>query len=313
MNSSIHSQSWGKYNITDENRQPFREITHTSHIEPALEIIRKQHINSSRVHSIEPLKERQSSVIWLSPNDWGGVGSRYGTVSFLFDFKTLIEGKNLYFVGILPHKITACRILVTHKDYSDIYSTYNPSQDKGPWVYEKSTDTHFFNKFICLEFMLESEENTLPLNKLTSFCFIDHNSNFCSEHSENPEKCDEFKKRASYGCAKLIAKSISQKIDISPIKNLIKAPIFTMDNAVSEIIVKVTDRSKIIYTKKINPTDKLSFPLANAILQAYAEDNIKCAQAISSLFHDESHLISFITRIIVEYFAYSPGHQFSID
>jgi len=102
-----------------------------------------------------------------------------------FDFGSLVAGKNIYWVESIAYGIAACRILVSRNDWSGSLLEYNPAADGGPWRYDDSDDTHYWNGEKCLEIMYEGN---LRVDACVEADFVKHHAarccvdpNFCSE------------------------------------------------------------------------------------------------------------------------------------
>jgi hypothetical protein len=66
---------------------------HVTHVRHALSILDARTIASRPVYDESRLNTTRIHVVWLSPNTWDGAeGSRYGGVSFGFEWRGLIDG-----------------------------------------------------------------------------------------------------------------------------------------------------------------------------------------------------------------------------
>jgi hypothetical protein len=146
----------------------------------ALSIFDEAGIQPRLVYDESSLNTSRTHVVWLSPNEWGGAGgSRYGNVSFDFDFRSIIRDKRVFWVGAMPYTPTAVRLLVTERDWSNTYLLYDPTVGDGPWWHDTSSDTHWWNGDICVEFILESDV-PLSIDAATSLSFVNHHDVRCN-------------------------------------------------------------------------------------------------------------------------------------
>jgi len=147
-------------NWTEQSCQPLGIIYHVTHIQTAARILSDGRIKSGLVYDRSKLNTERIQVVWLSPNDWlGAGGSRYGNIRLSFDFKSLLRGKNYYWVESVAHNPPAVRFLVSDNDYADILTPYDPEVDKGPWWFDSRNGIHYWNGNFCLEIMLEGDVN----------------------------------------------------------------------------------------------------------------------------------------------------------
>lgn len=155
----------------------FDKVSHVTHIENAISILQRGKILPQLVYDESKLNEDRILVNWLSPNYWTD-GFRYGNVSFNFDFRSLIEGKNLYWVESIKYNTPALRILITAQDRSSDKRLipYDPGFKTGPWWYDTKAEKNYRNSSYTLEFMLEEELN---IEKAKSISFVEHHPNHC--------------------------------------------------------------------------------------------------------------------------------------
>ena len=93
----------------------------------------------------------------MSPNVWIN-GSFYGNIRFRFDWKTIIQGKLIYWVESIKYSPHAPRFLVTARDPNTLgiashIQKYDPSKDDGPL--KTLAGKWYFNQKIALELMVE--------------------------------------------------------------------------------------------------------------------------------------------------------------
>jgi hypothetical protein len=121
-------------NWVEVSCQSLDEVSHVSHIKNALNIVAEGKLKSGLIFDESKLNEERILVNWVSPNDWeGGGGFRYGHIRFTFNWRELIDGMNYFWVESIAYGISACRILVTEKDYSMDLHVYDPTLRNGPW------------------------------------------------------------------------------------------------------------------------------------------------------------------------------------
>ena len=93
-----------------------------------------------------------------------------------FDWDSLVSNKQFYWVESMAYRINAARILVSDKDHSYSLKSYDPTQGDGPWWFDQTTLTHYWNGEITLEIMIERD---LDLTECTAINFVDHHARMC--------------------------------------------------------------------------------------------------------------------------------------
>lgn len=169
---------------TNNNCYPFETISHVTHIENAISILRGGKILPQLVYDHSILNQDRILVNWLSPNFWTP-GFRYGNIRFEFEFQHLVEGKRFYWIeSINEYNPAALRILITNQDRSSDprLRPYNPAIRNGPWWQDLETGTHYRNGDYTLEFMLEDE---LFVNSAKKISVVDHHPVFCCIDAAN--------------------------------------------------------------------------------------------------------------------------------
>ncbi|SKA33023.1 hypothetical protein SAMN04488128_103752 [Chitinophaga eiseniae] len=176
---------WNKYKIgavpngrwQNEDCQSLEKVYHVAHLRNAVRIVEDGKIKQGLIYDKSKLNTSRVLVVWLSPNRWYN-GSRYGNISFEFDFTELVAGKKYYWVEVMkeytPH---ASRILITSEDFDSILTPYDPTQGDGPWFYDTESNSHYWNGKYCLEFMFSRD---LPLDISQDVSFIDHHRTYCN-------------------------------------------------------------------------------------------------------------------------------------
>ena len=270
---------WQKFKVGQPSSKPdwvnsdcqlLDSVFHIAHIPVALEILRVGSLVPRLVYDKSKLNQRRITVTWLSPNYWHQ-GSRYGNVQFKFNWKKLVNGlgKRFYWVeAIDEYNPTACRILITKQDHSnepDLVK-YDPESGDGPWWWNKSDDTHWWNGKYCLEIMAEGE---LPVAKCEAVNFVDHHLHGCCiNHKTCQDKGLDKEKAGSL----FLAAAVSQEMDISSL-NLIVAGTKKLSEyhpicrAWSAIWLKT---KKLQFSGTVTAKMSVAIPLVKAFLGAYS-------------------------------------------
>lgn len=94
---------------------PVEKASDICHVSDAFRMLEDGRIRSNLIWDERKLNNTRTCVSWLSPNHWSD-GSLYGNIEFHFDWRTLIEGKNFFWVEAMPYNPHAFRILITDKD-----------------------------------------------------------------------------------------------------------------------------------------------------------------------------------------------------
>jgi len=195
-----------KSNWTEPTCQPLRTVSHVSHINSALNIFECGKIKAGLVHDKSKLNTERILVNWLSPNDWSGAGGfRYGNIRFNFDWASLLDKMNYYWIESIVYGIKACRILLTENDYLSKFQKYDPTLGDGPWWFDKETGIHYWNSSCCLEIMIEEDLNIADVEKID---FVTHHSKFCNI---SPVSCPDCNLHSSHAGARFIAGLIGRE------------------------------------------------------------------------------------------------------
>ena len=301
---------WRKFRVGKVSESPkwanpecqrLEEIHHVAHIPVAIEILRSGNLNPRLIYDKSKLNRRRITVTWLSPNWWSD-GSRYGNVQFSFDWKKLVGGedKKFYWVEHIDYGVPACRILITKKDYTDDEDLleYDPTLGDGPWWWDKTTDTHYWNGKYCLEIMAESP---LPIAKCTDFNFVKHHPNFCCI---DPAACSYRGLSSERANALFLASAISLEINLSQL-NLIKDAKNTLDyshvlfNGWRSIWSQLKNAH---YRGQITSKTDAAIPLARAILGAFARSNTAESECLTALFKSETEFRASLEALFTHVF-----------
>ena len=207
--SEVSQEDWTPYSVgkrstrknwVNADCQRLSIVSHVTHVGQALEVLRAGCIRPQLIYDKSRLNTKRVLVVWLSPNDWSGAGGfRYGNVAFDLDWATLVENKRLYWIGAMPYKPKACRILLTEKDRDEKLKPYLPGNGDGPWWGDQDQEKHYWNGHYCLEFMLEDE---IPISAVSQMRFVGHHSHRCSISTVN---CPDRGHDGGHGAARLLA------------------------------------------------------------------------------------------------------------
>lgn len=287
---------------TEPNCQPLESIDHITHMESANRALSDGTIKAGLVFDESKLNRDRIRVVWLSPNDWSGAGgSRYGNVKFSFDWKTIILGKKYYWVESIAYRVAAARILVTDSNYDVKLLPYDPSRGDGPWWFDKSDDTHYWNGNHCLEIMYEGD---LSLGKVEKVDFVDHHRNFCNIAGSNCPNCGLKRDMAS---GRFLAQIVARQLDSSQLKWVSDgAPGFVLIQAFSRIKHDFERLSKTVqFNGNIRPVDSAALPISRAILVAYSYDDVEETSALMGLMPSLENTTDLCAKTISEVFGLS--------
>lgn len=185
--------------------RPFETVYHIAHVSDAYRIFEDRRLRATLVRDESKLNKTRSSVTWLSPNTWAN-GSFYGNIRFEFDWKDLIEGKQFYWVEVMPYSPKAFRILVTDEKPALDLELYRPDKDNGPLYHDKKSDTWYWNGELTGEFMFDGD---LRLKKCKTVSFDNHHHRTCKRDGSS---CPDMK-RDRYGAgAALLSQLIAQDV-----------------------------------------------------------------------------------------------------
>ncbi|MCO6043314.1 hypothetical protein NG895_05290 [Aeoliella sp. ICT_H6.2] len=160
----------------DASRVPLKTVSHVTHLKNAVRVIEDGSVRADLVFDASCLNVTRTRVVWLSPNDWTNAGGyRYGNVKFTLDWRSLITGKKVYWVEAMDYSPHACRLLITDIEHNELRK-FDPQNERGPWLWDATTDEHWWNGNYCLEVMLESD---LLLGSGQQIDFVEHHANRC--------------------------------------------------------------------------------------------------------------------------------------
>jgi len=296
-------------NWTNSDCTPARTVSHVTHIEPSITILREGKIRAGLVFDKSKLNTKRILVSWLSPNDWAGAGGfRYGNIRFTYDWRSLIEDKKSYWVESVAYKIRACRILITDMDRGSELDLYDPCIPNGPWWHDKANVQHYFNMDYCLEFMFEED---LIVNKHTRLDFVNHNDRYCSIHRNNPSNCKDLGRSAYHAQDIFLASVVAQSIRLKGMRLTKKegddtVPDLSLTTAFSSLWLYLSEAVKRRGScgGSVTTDDKLAIPLARAVLNAYAYKHNEI-YSLSSLFKSKEDLMYSCAKVTAKNFRLS--------
>ena len=296
------AKPWKKFRVIRNNLHydnseclPLVTIYHVAHVPTSVRIIEDKKIQANLVYDESRLNKERIRVVWLSPNDWVN-GFRYGNVRFMFDWKTLVKNKKYYWIESMNYTPEACRILITENNYNSKYDLYDPKIGNGPWWHDVSGDKHYWNGKYCLEIMLEGD---IPFSYVNQVDFVTHHSRQCSI---SPSSCIFLgvsnREAGSQFVANIISRNILINIPgfIDNINNKFK-PSSILKLALNSLLVRC-NRVNISSWGNVTSTDRVSIPLARAIMGAYSRKDNKEFLSLSKMFCSRSDLETSIAKVI---------------
>jgi hypothetical protein len=274
---------------TNPDCVPFDEVTHTTHISHAVDILRHGRFSGGLVYDESHLNKDRIPVVWLSPNRWN-IGYRYGNVQFAFPWSKLLAKTRAYWVEIARYQIAAPRILLTERDHDDHpnLTPYDPTDGNGPWWFDG--ETHHFNSKVCVEFMLEGN---LPLKRCSRVGFVDHHARYCCAYRDSPSTCRELGKLAFLGATRFLARVATEGVDVAT------AP-FDRDTLAahcSQLLGKLA-HSSWTYNGATKEADVRADSYARALLSAYANYRDDDRKHLASLFSTQGDAETACRRVL---------------
>jgi hypothetical protein len=262
------------------------EIAHVAHVHNALSIVQDGQFRPRLISDESKLRTTRTLVTWLSPKEWPQ-GSRYGNVSFVFNWQGLLEIPQVkfYWVEIIRYGPPACRILLTTKDHPDL-EAYDPTSHRGPWKWNKDAGVHLWNEKITLEVMVESE---LQLQDVIRIDFIRHHQTQCCI---DWRVCKDKGFDVGYGGSLFLAGLLAGEM---PALTELLRPGETQPahHSVMEAGGRIAAH---LYKCKCNGTvtanDPVAIPLVRGILAAYARRNDADCLALAALFRTTDDLVA---------------------
>ncbi len=156
------------------------------HVPEARRILEDGRIRAGLVYDESRLNRSRLCVAWLSANTWA-TGSIYGNVQFTFDWRSIIRGRQVYWVeAMTAYRPPAYRLLLTDRDLtkSKYVQVYDPATDDGPL--RRKSRSWYWNGEYTSEFMVEAD---LPLKLCKEVSFIRHHDTICRRNGSScPDK-----------------------------------------------------------------------------------------------------------------------------
>lgn len=291
---------------------PFDTVSHVAHILPSLSILEEGGIRAGLVCDESKLNKQRILVSWVSPNYWS-LGFRYGTVQFIFDWRELIDGLNIYWVESIAYGVPACRILLTSQEHKNL-EVYDPKRKEGPWWHDESTGYHYYNENYCLEFMIERD---LVIRKGVKIGFVKHHGRWCSIHRTSPTRCSELGMIDSTAASYFLAVTVSRKISV-PYELFKKSPDRPSQPPAPiclgfSVLLTQLNYYNTNYTGHIKHSDAAALPLARAILNAYFLDLEKDVDALKALFNSKDDLANSVAHVVGAHFGIKQWEQLLQD
>ena len=289
---------------------PFDTISHVSHVQYALDIIRDGVIAPRLVRDKSILQTRRTPVVWLSPKRWG-TGWRYGNIEFVLDWKTTVRGMNFYWVETLDYSIPAPRILVTPKKYGDL-KHYPPTDHDGPWWYDSRLKKHYYcdkyapGKDCCVEILLERE---VRLDEVRAVKYVAHSDTYCALNRDKPTACPDFERQAQPAGALFVAGLVARDLQarsllaIAEGKNIDLSELGRAWNCIVHGIAASDDDSG----GSIAAESPEASAVARARLAAYSREDDKDKAALAALFASRAALRASLAGLVREHFGLSAG------
>ena len=297
----IKPKEWKEFEINNNNFDDFDTVSHVTHIDYALNIVRAGLLQPRLVGDKSKLNQRRILVSWLSPNDWFQ-GYRYGNVAFRFNWHKLVADRNVYWVEKMDeYRPVACRFLITEKNYDGDkdFQRYDQTKDLGPWQYRKSDRRHYRNKSICLEFMIEAE---VMIDDCLETNFVKHHPSFCCV---DPERCPTLGMSALQAGPLFLAGLLGQGLATDSLHmSLEKKGVSIAGTALRQAYQGVDDDlNGLKATGKVTSSDAVSTALARAVLSAYSRGDQTEKERLARLFASPEELTSSVKALVAAAFA----------
>lgn len=197
---------------TNNECRPFNSVSHVSHLDSALAIMKGRLIRAGLVFDESKLKTARILVSWTSPNYWTP-GFRYGNTRFELPWGRLVSTKKFYWIEVIPYDTPACRILITDRDHSEL-AVYDPASRDGPWWFDANSGIHYYNGTTCLEFMFEGD---LICDNHVRVSFVKHHESYCAVNSTRARDCSELGMTEIEARRRFLAGLLGRKIGVDPV------------------------------------------------------------------------------------------------
>lgn len=270
-------------------------LWHGTHLTAALRIAEDRMIAGGLIYDGK-LLETRTEVIYFSPNTWGD-GSRYGSFQFEIEWKTLIDGRSLYWVEpIRAYQIPIYRFLVSRHDVRHLpVVPYNPDIDEGPL--RRAGDQWFWATGWAAEIVIDE---AVPVHDLSRLRFEKHHDNYCSEWWLSGS-CREKGWSGSWNAhAKLAACLLGRPLktlnDLLVENDLVSSGV---EGALSQLWVKLIKGAK--YGGPISADDAATDLVRAACLTFHAGDLERARRTIGLIDTQERADQALLTAIIQEF------------
>jgi hypothetical protein len=317
----VSAKPWATYRIGEldpkakfqDERSSFQTVSHTCHVDAAIEIIKRGEVRPGLVFDKSKLNKKRILVSWVSPNSWATLGYRYGNIRFDFDFEEIIKDRQAYWVEcISTYSPAAPRILITDKDRSGKLTKYDPADADGPWFRDRREKGNYFNGRFTLEFMVEG---ALELRHVKSIGFVNHHPDWCSVSSHDPSSCDYLGKSDNFGGSRFVARCAASGISL---KAYADSFVFSATGrpkpnaayaAALEEILKQLNRPPLDFNGAVPSEGSLATAVARAILGAYSYGFVGEARELASLFEDIYACEAAIAEVFCDVIGWQSFHD----
>jgi hypothetical protein len=296
---------WEKFKIKGDFAAMGTELAtvrHIAHVSAARRILEDKKVKAGLVYDVSRLNLSRISVTWVSANTWGP-GSIYGTVEFQFDWKTLTEGKRIYWVeAIEKYSPTAFRFLFSAQEnlhWRAHVQSYDPVKDDGPL--RKAGDKWYWNGEFTSELMFDED---LFLWECTGVDFVRHHGTHCSVFGRD---CSELKANPSiYRTGGLILSHILAR-ELRSIDRHLRP---TMEGPRNQLLDTAYQglHSDLIMVAKVGGPLKQPTSCQKALtgaLALYGMDRLESALELLSLLESTERGKDALTRIVRDHFGES--------
>lgn len=175
---------WDRYKIakpksgeTGATATEFELVAHIAHTKGARRILEDGFLRAGLVNDGSKLDTSRTCVTFFSANTWGD-GYIYGNVAWRYDWQTLVQDKNIYWVeDSTKYHYPIYRFLISSLDSASLPGLipYDPEFDKGPlriidgkWFYNADR--------VVSEFLVDGD---LELDLCKEFDFVQHHPDYC--------------------------------------------------------------------------------------------------------------------------------------
>ena len=292
---------WTPYSCVippDEERGTVKleSVYHVTHASTALRIIEDGEISQGLVYDESKLNVTRHTVVWVSPNTWYD-GSRYGTVQFEFDWKSLAQDRMIYWVeSVDRYRPSAVRFFVARSEMRgiELFRKYDPVSDDGPL--RLIDGVWWRNRAYTLELMVDRD---LLLSECRRIAFIEHHSRFCNIGAS---RCGELGKNGDEASARVLSYLLTTRR--AAVNHAFLRPegglTHTVDRGISNICFQLGYLSG--FKGGIGDGEQAEAVVQGA-LSALALDRKHEARQLASLLASERVLFAVLNRLCRELFS----------